>query len=225
MSARAVIFDCDGVLINSEVIYIDVERALLREIGLDLGVAEYQARFVGLSHADLVAEIRAMCRAAGLTFPEDFDARHTAACTARFADELAPIDGAMALLEAHAGPRAVASSSTPEALSQKLVQTGLADYFSPHIYSTAEVDRGKPAPDVFLYAADRIRVAAKDCIVIEDSVNGVRAGKAAGMTVWGFTGGGHADQGLSDRLGQAGADLVLECYENIASRLFAATHR
>jgi len=224
MSASAVIFDCDGVLINSEVIYIDVERALIREIGLDLGVAEYQARFVGLSHVDLVAEIRAMCDAAGLSFPEDFNARHTVACAARFADELAPVGGVAALLEAHTGSRAVASSSAPEALAEKLALTGLAGYFSPHIYSTAEVDRGKPAPDVFLHAADRICVAAEDCIVVEDSANGVKAGKAAGMTVWGFTGGGHADPGLSDRLRQAGADLVFDRHANIASRLIAATH-
>lgn len=219
MSSAAIIFDCDGVLVNSEAIYIDVERSLLREIGLEFDIASYQARFVGLSHTDFLTDLAALCEARGLAFPADFDQRHAAASAARLEAELIAVPGLTRLLEAHRGPRAVASSSTPEALRWKLNKADLTAFFAPHIYSTAEVARGKPAPDVFLHAATHIGVAAANCIVIEDSTNGARAGKAAGMTVWGFTGAGHADDGLAGRLRDAGADQVFANYETLALAL------
>lgn len=216
-----IIFDCDGVLINSEGIYIDVELALMREIGMDIGMADYQARFVGVPHPDLIIALRAEADIRGLAFPADFEARHGIEIERRFLTELAPVPGLMALLDAHSGPRAVASSSGVDSLAHKMAFTGLDDYFSPHIYSTAQAGRGKPAPDVYLMAADRLGLPPNQCIVIEDSANGTKAGVAAGMRVWGFTGAGHGDAGLPARLVEAGADAVFDDYEAIQAHLAA----
>lgn len=215
---RALIFDCDGVLIDSERIYVDVERSMLAEIGLDYPLSEYQNRFVGLSNADFRTELAADHAARGLgAFPDDFWRRHYAESWRRFAAELQPLAGAADFLAGDASPRAVASSSTVAELARKLAHVGLDRHFGDHVYSAELVDRGKPAPDLFLHAAARLGVAAADCVVVEDSVNGVRAGVAAGMTVWGFTGGGHADPGLAERLIAAGAAKAFRRYAEIGA--------
>lgn len=224
MSAKAIIFDCDGVLMNSEAIYISTEVALLAEIGLTYEPTDYQSRFVGLSNRDFVAALQADCAMRGLgPFPDDFDARRAAECQRRFATELRAVDGLARFLEGMRGPRAVASSSLPDSLARKLAMTGLTGHFAPHVYSSAQVRRGKPAPDLFLMAAERIGAAPQDCIAIEDSANGVIAGCAAGMEVWGFTGGGHADAGLAGRLEGAGADSVFGHFDQVAARYRAST--
>lgn len=123
--------------------------------------------------------------------------------------ELEAVPGIQDVLERWQGPKAVASSSSLRRLQEKLSQTGLARYFHPHVYSGEQVQNGKPAPDLFLFAADRLDLSPDRCLVIEDSANGVRAAAAAGMTVWGFTGGGHADAGLASRLSDAGAAQVV----------------
>ena len=105
----------------------------------------------------------------------------------------------------------------------KLSITGLADLVTPHIYSAEQVQYGKPAPDLFLFAANAIEIAPNRCLVIEDSINGVRAAKASGMTAIGFTGGGHRDEGLRARLIDGGADLVCSSHAEIADLLRTAT--
>ena len=112
---------------------------------------------------------------------------------------------------------AVASSSGIDGLHEKLKLTGLHHLFSPHIYSGQQVERGKPAPDLFLFAAARLDRAPEDCLVIEDSVNGIRAAVSAGMEAWGFTGGGHADADLEGRLIHAGAQKVVSNYDELGS--------
>ncbi len=222
MVQAAYIFDCDGVLIDSEAIYIDVERALLADIGLTYPLADYQARFVGMSDRDFQAALAADYGALGRgAFPETLFARRAEECWRRFETELAPVQRITDLLAALDAPKAVASSSTPDALARKLAMTGLAGHFTPHIYSSAMVAHGKPAPDLFLFAAERLSVEPRDCIVIEDSANGVKAGVAAGMRVWGFTGGGHADPGLHGRLFAAGADRVFASHDAILGRIGA----
>ena len=104
---------------------------------------------------------------------------------------------------------AVASSSTKSRLDFKLKRTGLWDHFAPHIYSAEHVTHAKPAPDLFLHAADALAVPPSQCLVIEDSVNGVLAGRAAGMRVWGFGGGGHMTDRLTARLSEAGAERIV----------------
>lgn len=216
-----IIFDCDGVLINSEGIYIDVELAILRRAGMDIAMADYQEQFVGIPHDQLIVALRAECEARGLLYPEDFEDQHAADVNRRFLDELAAVPGLVPLLEAHSGPRAVASSSNPEPLAEKLAFTGLDGYFAPHIYSTKQAGRGKPAPDVYLMAAEKLGLLPAACTVIEDSANGAKAGVAAGTRVWGFIGAGHGDPGLAGRLLEAGADAVFDDYGAVQAHLAA----
>ena len=107
-------------------------------------------------------------------------------------------------------------------LERKLKRTGLWEHFAPHVYSADHVVHAKPAPDLFLHAAAALQVPPADCVVLEDSVNGVIAARAAGMTVWGFLGGGHAHDGLGERLLAAGAELLVRDWAQAARLLSVA---
>lgn len=216
----AIIFDCDGVLVDSEAIVMRIERVLLAEIGMDFDTSEYVHRFTGLSYDDYFAALNVESRArTGADLPRDLYENLKDASNAAIERELEALPGIGELLEVVTMPTAVASSSFPSSLDAKLKKTGLYDRFAPHIYSTKLVPNGKPAPDIFLYAADRLGVAPQRCAVVEDSVNGVRAAVAAGMAAWGFTGAGHADPGLGERLVAAGAEAVFASHHAIATRL------
>lgn len=220
MKTTPFIFDCDGVLVDSEAIYQAVELDCLAEVGLIYEHVDYTTRFTGLPEKAYVATLRQDYVARGLgVFPESLPETMNARGRARMKAELTAITGADAFLTTHQGSRAVASSSGVQTLQWKLEHTGLTDLFAPHVYSGDLVRNGKPAPDLFLLAASRLGVAPGQCTVIEDSVNGVRAGVAAGMTVWGFTGGSHADGGLRDRLSGAGARLVFGSFAEMAIQL------
>jgi HAD superfamily hydrolase (TIGR01509 family) len=223
MTASAIIFDCDGVLVNSEALVIDIERRFLADLGLVYEDAEFLTRFVGTSDADFVALLRADFSVRGRgTFPDDFLQQVRAVSFHRFTTDLRAVEGLETYLATLTGPKAVASSSTVRSLTRKLSLTGLADWFGDHVYSAEHVARGKPAPDLFLHAAGKLGVSAAACVAIEDSVNGVLAGVAAGMEVWGFTGGGHADAGLHGRLAAAGATRVSGSFGEMLASLGAA---
>ncbi len=215
----ALIFDCDGVLVDSEVIAIQCEREILAGWGLDYPFETFVQRFVGLHNRDFHNAIAADAQAAGLTLPDDFRTALHANHWKRFEAELKAIDGVLDVAAAFSGLQAVASSSEADKLVRKLELTGLHETFAPHIFSSDLVANGKPAPDLFLLAADRIGARPDTCLVIEDSVNGVKAARAAGMTAWGFTGGGHADAGLAGRLTDAGAHGVFASHRQIADAL------
>lgn len=220
----ALIFDCDGVLVDSEVLAIRGEGRALAEFGLDYPPAEYVRRFVGLHDKAFFDALRADYREKHLKeAPETFEAqilegrrRERHALTV-----VAGADRAMQTAKSRFGAVAVASSSRAEFLESKLKRMGLWDYAAPHVYSADLVERGKPAPDVFLYAAAQIDVAPARCLVLEDSENGVRAGCAAGMTVWGFLGGGHVFDGHGARLMEAGASGLVEDFEALLAALDA----
>jgi HAD superfamily hydrolase (TIGR01509 family) len=206
------------VLVNSEVIAVATERALLAQAGLDYSPAEFVSRFTGLTQAAFAAALGADSLARlGRPLPDGLFAQIKAAVIARYPAELSAVAGIHDMLARLTGPRAVASSSGREALHMKLRLTGLHADFDPHIHSGDDVAQGKPAPDLFLRAAGGLGVNPADCIVVEDSVNGVRAGVAAGAVVWGFTGGGHADAELADRLRVAGAIRVFTDFAAMAA--------
>ena len=215
----ALIFDCDGVLVDSEVIAIQCERETLAGWGLHYEVEDFIHRFVGLHNRDFHNALKADADAAGVSLPEGFGPLLHANNWKRYETELRAIAGVMDVVAAFSGLQAVASSSEADKLIRKLELTGLHDAFAPHIYSSDLVANGKPAPDLFLLAAERIGAAPTTCLVIEDSVNGVKAARAAGMTAWGFTGGGHADAGLARRLMEAGAHAVHPSHATIAVAL------
>lgn len=219
----ALIFDCDGVLVDSEAIHIVAERELLSAHGIEIAYDDYLTRFVGMRDADWLAAVAAEFAARDIPFPEaTFDAELSAAVDARIETDLVALAGVAEAVAAFGGPVAVASSADTPRLRRKLTLTGLIDLFEPHIYSGAEVKHGKPAPDLFLHAAAKLGVAPAACLVVEDSANGVRAGCAAGMCVYGFIGGGHADPDLGRRLLQAGAEALVDSHAELADRLGAA---
>jgi len=219
---RAVIFDCDGVLVDSEIIAVEVETRLLAAIGLDYEPLEFVRRFMGMSDKAFYAALDEDCRArTSRALPADFRASVFAAKHAANEAGLAAVAGIEAALAGLGLPKAVASSSDEDHLAYKLRKTGLWDLFAPHIYSADHVAHAKPAPDLFLHAAAALGVAPSDCLVIEDSVNGVTAGRAAGMLVWGFTGGGHMDAAAGTRLVAAGAQRIVEDWGE-AAKLFQA---
>jgi HAD superfamily hydrolase (TIGR01509 family) len=185
--AALVIFDCDGVLVDSERLAIRVESEVLGELGWALSEAEVTARFVGRSTAYMHAEVeRQLGRE--IDWEGTFGRRHREA----FDAELTAIDGVGAVLDVlvrRATAICVASSSTHGSIEYKLRRTGLWDVFAGRVFSVEDVAHAKPAPDVFLHAARAMDAAPADCAVVEDSRSGVEAGIAAGMTVFGFAGG------------------------------------
>lgn len=199
------IFDCDGVLVDSEALACRVDAQVLTALGVPYTADEIARQFVGVSLKDQIARIEAD---RGCKLPEDFGERLNRTLFGRFETELKPISGIRDAILALPYPRCVASSSLPDRIALSLRITGLADLFD-HIFSAAEVPHGKPAPDLFLHAAKRMGAEPVDCLVIEDSVAGVRAARAAGMRVIGFTGGGHCGPEHGERLREAGADIVI----------------
>lgn len=225
MAFEAILFDCDGVLVDSETIYVQVEREHLARIGLQYDLDEYMDRFQGLGSEDFWAALDRDHRGLGKgPLPENFFEELDVATMRRMETELLEISGIKQLLNEHEGPRAVASSSRLQRLIQKLRHTGLFAYFDPHIYSGEQVENGKPAPDLFLFAAQKLSVSPANTLVIEDSSNGVKAGLAAGMTVWGFVGGGHSHDTHAAQLEEAGAHRVVDTHQNLAELLNNGAH-
>jgi HAD superfamily hydrolase (TIGR01509 family) len=200
------IFDCDGVLVDSEPIACAALAAFLTSLGHAMTTAEVVRVFGGRSLADVKKGAEAR-----LGRPISADAWTQAGrdLLERFRCELEPIRGAAEAIAALAYPRCVASSSMPERIRVSLDVTGLAPLFGAHVFSAVEVSHGKPAPDLFLHAAERMGHAAADAVVIEDSVFGIRAARAAGMAAIGFVGGSHATRALPAELTAAGADVIV----------------
>lgn len=191
-----IIFDCDGVLIDSEIIANRVYPQVLAAFGLPITAADID-RFTGMTDAATFATLE---REFGCTLPRDHAERLAAALKDAYTRDLQAIPGIVDVLAGLSMPCCVASSSTPDKLQFGLECVGLYERFAPNIFSAALVARGKPAPDLFLYAAEKMKVRPEACLVIEDSVNGVRAARAAGMTVLGFCGGGHCGPDHGARL-------------------------
>ena len=210
------IFDCDGVLVDSETLVCDVHVRALRRIGLDISRQELARRFLGMTDRAMYAELAGDL---GRALPADYDAGVKAEVRRRSADELAEVPGAAALLADLSCQVCVASSSAQAMLGFKLERTGLARFFGDRVFSADRVTHGKPAPDIFLYAAAQMGAQPSDCIVVEDSENGVRAARAAGMRTIGFVGGGHLPSGHEKRLREAGADAIAADFTHLAELL------
>ncbi|OYU17439.1 MAG: hydrolase [Rhodobacteraceae bacterium PARR1] len=183
-----IIFDCDGVLIDSEVISARQLIAELKGYGVEMDMAFVSRHFLGRSYPVVLQEVRDRW---GVALPERFETDYRARLLAAFETDLKVMPGITQTIAALRLPYCLATSSSPERMRRSLDITGLAPLFSGRAFTASEVTRGKPAPDLFLHAAARMGVDPADCVVIEDSLNGVRAGLAAGMTVWRFTGGSH----------------------------------
>lgn len=181
-----VIFDCDGVLVDSEILAVEVDQRVLAEFGWHLTTDEIVERFMGRSARSFTAELEAHL---GLQLPDDWDAKYAPWYHDVFDAGLTSIDGIEAALQSITLQTCVASSGTHEKIRRTLGLTSLLEHFEGRIFSATEVDEGKPAPDLFLHAADRMRTRPERCVVIEDSKYGARAARAAGMDVFGYAGG------------------------------------
>ena len=201
-----VIFDCDGVLVDSEPISMRCLVDSLGRIGHRIDAGSAQERFLGVSTASMCAILE---EERGQPLPEGFLDDLRRSLFNAFAAELVPVDGVTRLIDRLSVPRCVASSSTPDRIRHSLRVTGLIGRLEPHLFSATMVARGKPAPDLFLHAAKSMGVDPSACLVIEDSVAGVQAATAAGMIAIGFTGGSHLDHGAhAPKLSDAGAAFV-----------------
>lgn len=199
------IFDCDGVLIDSEAIACRVDAEELCRIGYPCTPEDIARDFVGMSGKEMFARIE---QHIGAALPERFHQDCYDRLMAVFTAELRPTPGIAAAIdavEALGWSTCVASSSSPPRLRHTLGLAGLRDRFDGRVFSSTMVPNGKPAPDLFLHAAAALGAAPAECLVLEDSPAGVRAARAAGMPVLGFTGGSHCGPGHGDRLVQLGA--------------------
>jgi HAD superfamily hydrolase (TIGR01509 family) len=183
LSTRLVIFDCDGVLVDSDRISLRIQAQRIAALGLETTYEECLSDFLGLG---MPATLRILSERLGRPVPDAWVEELGAAVNEAFEHELTPVPGIVEALDAIELPTCVASSGSHDKMRFTLGLTGLYARFAGRIFSAEEVRRGKPAPDLFLHAAARMGIPAEDCAVVEDSPFGVTAAKSAGMRVLGF---------------------------------------
>lgn len=207
MSLQLVIFDCDGVLVNSEPISIGLLIDHCARSGFKIGEKESYDCFLGRPVADAHLAVKEKY---GRSIPPVDLATFQREIMRRFRSELRPVAGVSQALDAITLRKCVASSSSMERIRECLALTKLSAYFEPNLASVDLVERGKPHPDVFLYAADMMNTSADETIVVEDSPAGIRAAKAAGMKIIAFTGGNHSEiAGLKVKLSSLSPDSMI----------------
>jgi HAD superfamily hydrolase (TIGR01509 family) len=200
-----VIFDCDGVLVDSELLSCRCLSEVLAEFGIALSQDQALELFLGRSTRAIEEHYRDL----GQAVPDGFLPRLKSHVLKTFAGSLQPIPGIAATISDVRLPTCVASSSDIDRVALSLDVTGLRSHFGERLYTAQMVRHGKPAPDLFLHAAEKMGAQPARTLVIEDSASGVQAGKAAGMTVWGFVGGSHYRRRDGHAiLAAAGADRV-----------------
>lgn len=207
MNFDLIIFDCDGVLVDSEVISCRAHAETLTRHGYPITAEQVFQRFLGRSTKQASMEVEAEL---GRALPDDFDLQLRDTLYRTFETDLEAVPHIHTALDAITQPVCVASSGSHQRMQISLGRTRLHDRFAPNIFSASQVDNGKPAPDLFLFAAAQMQVAPERCLVIEDSVPGVTGGRAAGMTVLGFHGGSHCREGYAGQLHDAGAAVIFD---------------
>lgn len=203
-----IIFDCDGVLVDSEIIAAQVESKLLTEAGYPISAEEIAERFSGMTWKNILLAVEAE---ASIPLSASLLDKSEKLVETRLASSVQIIDGVKFALSRLTQPRCICSNSNSEILDKMLTRVGLKPYFEGHIYSAKDLgpDRVKPKPDIFLHGAKQMNVAPSRTLVIEDSVHGVMAARAADMRVVGFTGASHTYLSHADRLTEAGAETVI----------------
>ena len=181
-----VVFDCDGVLVDSEVIAVRVDQLVLADLGWELELEEIVKRFVGRSEAHFIAAIEEQL---GIELGADWDRKYDPWYRVAFERGLVAVDGVVEALDGIRLPHCVASSGSHAKMQRTLGQTGLLHRFKGRLFSATEVAHGKPAPDLFLHAARALGTAPERCAVVEDSAHGVQAARSAGMHVFAYAGG------------------------------------
>ena len=216
---QGIIYDFDGVIADSEVLANLVLAEAVSSLGLPTTLQQSFDRYMGKRSAEIVTAIEeSLGRKISPTFTDDL----RAVTLARFRSELREVSGAQDFILRYAHlPSCIASSSSMERLSVSLEAVRLSEAFGNRVFSADLVPRGKPHPDIFLHAADKIGLAPEYCLVVEDSPNGVRAGLAAGMCVVGLCAGAHIRPGHAERLREAGAKHVFDTWTEVGEFLAA----
>ena len=195
----AIIFDCDGVLVDSEMLSAGVLKAMMAEHDMPLSVVMFRDLFLGRSFANGKARVKAVLN---FDLPENFENQYRERLFAELTEKLHAMPGIVDILSSLRVPYCVATGSSPRRLALSLEVAGLSKYFNGNRFTSSEVAHGKPAPDLCYYAAEKMNMRHQNCLVIEDSEMGILAAKAAGMEVWHFAGGAHIEAGyhLSENL-------------------------
>lgn len=203
-----VIFDCDGVLVDSEIVAARVEAEMLRAAGHDITAEELAQRYSGLTFRDILMQIE---KEAQMLFQASLISQAEARVDERLRAEVKAIDGVARAVASLGMKTCVGSNSSGERIVAMLGRTGLLQFFEGRIFSSLETPskRPKPAPDVFLHAADKMGAEPARTFVIEDSVHGIAGARAAGMRVIGFTGASHSHPGHASMLMEAGAETTI----------------
>ena len=207
MAVEHVIFDCDGVLIDSEWLACTAESQVFSALGVDVSPEYVRDNYVGMANEDMFAKFEAEF---GLPLPSDFEARHFAKTMELFAQDLRAIPGVDAVLSALGLVKSVASNSGRERLRRTLHMTALAGHFGEHIYSSDMVARPKPATDLFEHVLESTGIPAAATVVIEDGTSGTSAARALGMPVLAFVGGSHCTPRTAEKLMAAGASTLFD---------------
>lgn len=211
-----IIFDCDGVLVDSEVLARRAMQSVYRQAGIEV-TADMVDAVVGMKFADILAAIETRT---GRALAAEYHPSFWTETKALFASELAPVPGVVDFLDRSPIPRCVASSSDHERIRHSLGVTDLDRFFAPDaIFSSHDVARGKPEPDLVLHAAKAMGADPARCLVIEDSRFGIQGAKSAGMTAYGFLGGAHLLANTGEALARAGADFVARTYGEIDAHI------
>ncbi len=211
---QLILFDCDGVLVDSEFIAAQVESELLTDVGYPISPEEIAERFAGLTWPSILMEIE---REASMPISASLIEKSRKIMTERINKELLTVDGIEDVVRNLAYPKAICSNSNTASLELMLKRSTLYEAFAPHIYAAREVGNKepKPAPNVYTYAAQQFNADPKRCFVLEDSSHGIHAARAAGMRVIGFTGGAHTYPGHADKLTEAGAETVISRHRDL----------
>jgi HAD superfamily hydrolase (TIGR01509 family) len=209
-----ILFDCDGVLVDSEIIAARVESQLLTEAGYPISVEEMGERFAGMTWKNILLSIE---KEADIPLSASLLDKSEKLLDARLERDVKIIDGVKFALARLTTQRCICSNSSSARLDMMLTKVGLKPYFAPHIYSAKDLgpDRVKPKPDIFLHGAQQFGVDPSRCLVVEDSTHGVHAARAAGMRVVGFTGASHTYPSHADRLTDAGAETVISRMQDL----------
>lgn len=211
---KLVIFDCDGVLVDSEIIAARIEAETYRALGFEISNEEFAIRFAGSSSADIKKTIELEL---GSELPENLEKTIVEKLDEACAKEVKIIPGADTVLDQFDQPRCICSNSPQSRLKAMLSKTGLYDRFRPYVFSSKDFDppANKPKPDVFLKALKEFGVEPHEAIVIEDSAHGIEGARAAGCRVIGFTGASHTWPSHSDTLTEAGAETAIKSFEDL----------
>jgi HAD superfamily hydrolase (TIGR01509 family) len=201
-----IIFDCDGVLIDSEKISMDVDIALLAQNGVDLTEAEIHHRFVGTTFEAMVMELESEYKK---TLPPDLSARKDGMMLDLYRRDLKPVPGVVSMLRKLALPKSIGTNGPRVRALEALRMTGLEPFFGDRLTTYEDVKNGKPAPDIFQLAAKRAGFKPAHCLVVEDSITGATSALAAGCIVIGFTGVAHDPMAKAKELRKLGVSHVI----------------